>query len=149
MKTITPVIMMLSVVLIILFISCKKEDDVITQKTMLLCQGEWKFEAHGLDENNNGVIEASENRMLPCEADDIFSFSQNCTGVFTGGAMPCSVDEPPAINFYWRFIDHGTQLAVFAAPEMINRLDENILEVYYMDEDTLGNPAKYIRRFKH
>lgn len=137
--------------MIILFIllSCSKEEDLITHKTFLLCQQQWKFESHGLDENNNGIIEESENRMFPCEADDIFKFNANCTGVFTGGAMPCSVEEPPTIEFYWRFINHATQLAVFAAPEMINRLDENILEVYYMDEDTLGHPVKYIRRFKH
>jgi hypothetical protein len=136
---------------IILFIilSCSKEQDAMTYKTTLLCQREWKFEAHGLDENNDGVIEQSENRMFPCEADDIFSFKANCTGVFTGGTMPCTVDEPSIIDFYWRFINHGTELAVFGAPEMINRLDENILEVYSMDEDTLGRPAKYIRRFRH
>ena len=121
----------------------------MTHKTILLCQREWKFEAHGLDENNNGVIEQSENRMFPCEADDIFLFNANCTGVFTGGNTPCSVDELPIVDFYWRFINHGTELAVFGAPEMINRLDENILEVYSMDEDTLGRPAKYIRRFTH
>ena len=132
-----------------IFLSCTKEEDAITHKTILLCQREWKFEAHGLDENNNGVIEQSENRMFPCEADDIFLFNKNCTGVFTGGTMPCSVDELPTVDFYWRFINHGTELAVFGAPEMINRLDENILEVYSMDEDTLGRPAKYIRRFKH
>ena len=148
MKT-TPAGIIAFASLLIIIISCSKEDDAITQKTMLLCEREWKFEAHGLDENNNGVIETSENRMYACEQDDIYQFNANCTGVFTSGTMHCSVDEEPTVNFYWRFLERGTQLAVFAAPEMINRLDENTLEVYYMDEDSVGNPVKYIRRFKH
>ncbi len=148
MKT-TPAGIIALASLLIIIISCSKEDDAITRKTMLLCEREWKFEAHGLDENNNGFIEPSENRMFACEQDDIYQFNPNCTGVFTSGTMHCSVDEESTINFYWRFLDRGTQLAVFAAPEMINRLDENVLEVYYMDEDSVGNPVKYIRRFKH
>ena len=135
--------------LLVILISCSKEDDAMTQKTMLLCEREWKFEAHGLDENNDGLIATSENRMLACEQDDIYQFNTNCTGVFTSGSMHCSVDEELSIDFNWRFLNRGTQLAVFAAPEMINRLDENILEVYYMDEDSVGHPVKYIRRFKH
>ena len=136
--------------LISLFNSCSKgEDDLITLKTELLTQKEWKFEGYGLDENNNGIIEATENSMQPCEADDVFKFYPNCTGIFSGGTTPCSEGEPAVINFDWRFLNHGTQLAVFAAPEMINRLDGDVLEVYYMDENLLGEPVKYIRRFRH
>jgi hypothetical protein len=129
--------------------SCNKEDNLITQKTMLLVQKEWKFEGYGLDENNNGIIEESENSMQPCEMDDVFTFHPDCTGVYSRGTMPCSETEPLTINFDWRFLNHASQLAVFAAPEMINRLDESILEVYYMDENSMGQPVKYIRRFRH
>jgi hypothetical protein len=41
----------------------------------------WKFEIYGLDENNNGIIEEAENNMLPCEADDVYTFYAN-GGVF-------------------------------------------------------------------
>jgi len=134
---------------IVIFSSCSKEEDFMVRKTELLVKEPWKFEIHGLDENNNGIIEESENTMLPCEADDVFTFYANCTGVFSGGSMPCSVEEPPTISFSWRFLNNGTELGVFAAAEMINRLDENLLEVYYMDENSLGQPVKYIRRFRH
>ena len=87
--------------------------------------------------------------MLPCEADDIFTFNANGTGVFAGGAVPCSMGEPATISFNWSLSNNGTELAIFAAPEKINKLDENILEVYYMDQNSLGQPVKYIRRFKH
>ncbi len=118
-------------------------------KTELLVKEPWKFESHGLDENNNGLIEESENSMLACESDDIYTFYPNCTGVFSAGAIACSAGEPATINFEWRLLNNGTALGVFAAAETISRLDESILEVYYMDENSMGQPVKYIRRFHH
>ena len=132
-----------------LFISCSKETDTVDRNTVLLIQNSWKFENYGLDENNNGAIEEAENGMLACETDDIFTFNANGTGVFAGGAVPCSMGEPATISFNWSLSNNGTELAIFAAPEKINKLDENILEVYYMDINSQGQPVKYIRRFKH
>ena len=121
----------------------------MNNKTEFLVREPWKFEIHGLDENNNGLLEESENSMLGCEADDIFIFYANCTGVFSAGTLECSVGEPPTINFEWRLFNHGNELGIFAAAETISRLDKNILEVYYMDENSIGQPVKYIRRFHH
>jgi hypothetical protein len=149
MKTATSKLVIRCLFLSVLFSSCTKEEDLMTTKTILLVQKDWKVESHGLDENNNGIIEESENTMLDCEADDIYTFNMNCTGVFSGGTMSCSEGEPPLISFNWRFLNHGAELAVFAAPERILRLDENYLEVYYMDENLWGQPVKYIRRFRH
>jgi len=149
MKTTTPKLVIISFFSFILFISCSKKDNTIDRNTVLLIQDTWKFEIYGLDENNNGIIEETENAMLPCEADDIFTFNANGTGVFASGAVPCSMGEPATISFNWSLSNNGTELAIFAAPEKINKLDENILEVYYMDQNSLGQPVKYIRRFKH
>jgi hypothetical protein len=149
MKTTTSKLFIISFLSFILFISCSKEENPVDRNTVLLIQDSWKFEIYGLDENNNGVIEATENAMLDCEADDIFTFNANGTGVFAGGALPCSMGEPATISFNWSLSNNGTELAIFAAPEKINRLDENILEVYYMDQNSQGQPVKYIRRFKH
>ena len=148
MKTITLKLIIIRL-LAFVFISCNKQVDLINHNTGLLIDKSWKFEIYGLDENNNGVIEESENNMLSCEADDVFTFYANGGGVYEGGATPCSIGEPTIINFNWRFENNGTELAVFAAPEKINRLDENTLEVYYMDVNSLGQPVKYIRRFQH
>ena len=87
--------------------------------------------------------------MLDCEADDVYTFYVNGVGDFKGGTIPCSMDETPVINFNWRFENNDTELAIFASPEKINQLDENILEVYYMDVNSQGQPVKYIRRFMH
>ena len=149
MKTIVRKFFVLPLISISILISCSKEADTMDNKTEFLVKAPWKFERHGLDENNDGHIEESENSMLACEADDVFTFYPNCTGVFSAGTIACSEGEPGAINFEWRLLNRGTELGVFAAAEMINRLDENILEVYYMDENSIGQPVKYIRRFRH
>jgi hypothetical protein len=149
MKTINPKFIVISFFSFILFISCSKESDPLDRNTSLLTQNAWKFERYGLDENNNGVIEDTENGMLDCEADDIFTFNVNGTGVFAGGTIPCSMGEPATISFNWSFSNNGTELAIFAAPEKINKLDESILEVYYLDQNTQGQAVKFIRRFKH
>jgi len=149
MKTIILTFITISFFSVIIFASCSKEEDIMARETAYLVREPWRFERHGLDENNNGIIEESENNMLDCETDDVFKFYNTCTGVFSAGTNACSLVEPDTINFEWRLLNNGTELGIFAAAEMINRLDENILEVYYMDEDTLGNPVKYIRRFRH
>jgi hypothetical protein len=130
--------------------ACSKDSSTKSKSnTELLTQSTWKFEIYGLDENNNGIIEASENNMLPCEIDDFYKFNADGTGIFTGGSSQCSPDEPSSINFNWTFSNNGTELAIFGVPEKINSLDENILEVYYMDQNSQGQPVKYIRRFQH
>lgn len=149
MKTIIPKLIVISIFSTFIFTSCSKENETINRNTGLLIEKSWKFETYGLDENNNGVIEGSENSMLSCEADDVFTFSANGTGVFASGTVLCSAGQPATINFNWSFSNNGTELAIFAAPEKINRLDENILEVYYMDQNSQGQPVKYIRRFQH
>lgn len=149
MKTIVPKPAVLSMLFIIGFISCTKENQILNRNTRLLIENRWKFERYGLDENNNGVIEEGENNMLPCEADDIYAFFANGGGFYEGGPVPCSIDETTIINFAWRFENNCTELAIFAAPEKISQLDENILEVYYIDINSEGQPVKYIRRFVH
>lgn len=149
MKTTILQFIKLSLFLSIAFISCSKEDKVLEHNTSLLIARPWVFEKYGLDENNNGTIEETENFMLPCEADDTYAFHANGSGFYEGGSVPCSPDETPIINFNWRFENNCTELAVFAAPEKISRLDETILEVYYMDVNSSGQPVRFIRRFQH
>jgi len=149
MKTNPLKLIVISLFTTIVCISCNKENEMLNRKTGLLIEKSWKFEIYGLDENNNGIIEESENNMLACEADDFYTFYANGGGVFDGGIVPCSVGEPPIVSFNWRFVNNGTELAIFAAPEKISQLDENILEVYYMDVNSQGQPVKYIRRFRH
>ena len=147
MKTTWLKLTLVSIFSVIILSSCIKEN--IDIKTTLLIERSWRFERYGLDENNNGVIEDAENYMMPCEQDDVFTFMINGAGFFEGYALPCTEGEPAVRNFTWRFSNNQTELAIFAAPEKINKLDETILEVYYMDQNLQGEAVKFIRRFRH
>ncbi|HET9747093.1 MAG TPA: hypothetical protein VFP97_15365 [Chitinophagaceae bacterium] len=147
MKTMNPKRPLVCVLLLILFSSCLKED--ISRNTVFLVQHSWRFDMYGLDENNNGIIEEWENSMMPCEVDDRFTFLVSGSGFFERDKLSCSPSEPDIINFSWSFYNKETELAIFASPEKISRLDDNILEVYYMDVNSLGHPVRFIRRFRH
>ena len=151
MKTTTTVFLSIALLLITGFTSCTKESaDKIQEKskTELLTQKAWKFVVQGLDENNNGVIEDSEADVFSCQLDDVFTFHLNGTGLHTIGSAKCYDDEVNN-NFSWQFSNNETELAIFAYPEKINKLDENTLETYYDDQNSLGQPVKYIKRFIH
>ena len=148
MKTTNPRLIAFSIILIAFFASCSKSNP-ISYKTILLTDKTWKFDFYGLDENNDGVIDVSENAMQSCEADDVFTFNINGTGLFSRGTATCDVGEPATVNFNWSFFNNETELAIFAAPEKISKLDDTTLEVYYMDQNLQGESVKYIRRFKH
>jgi hypothetical protein len=147
MKTKNRKLVLISLLSFILFTSCLKKD--MSRYTILLVDKSWRFDVYGLDENNNGVIEASENSMLPCETDDRFTFMVSGAGFFERNDSSCTIGEPEIINFTWSFSNNETELAIFASPEKISRLDEDVLEVFYIDQNLQGEPVKYIRRFKH
>ena len=149
MKTINLKLVVIGLFAITICGSCSKDNESLSPNTMLLIEKGWKFEIYGLDENNNGIIEDTENDMQACETDDVFTFNPNGTGSLAHGTTACSVEEPATINFNWSFSNNETELAVFAAPEKISTLNGTTLEVYYMDQNLQGQPVKYIRRFKH
>jgi len=131
------------------FASCNKEGANPSPSAIFLTQQAWKFEIYGLDENNNGVIEASENAMQSCESDDAFTFYLNGTGIYQSGAVKCTVDDPTSLNLSWHFTNNETELQIFTAPEKISKLDETTLEIYYLELNSQGQQVKYIRRFHH
>ena len=149
MKTITPRLILFSLFTVIMFVSCSKGDKPLSQQTIMLIDQSWKFEFYGLDENNNGVIDETENALQSCEADDVFTFNVNGTGALNRGTTTCSQGEAIVTNFNWTFSNNETELAIFAAPEKISILNATTLEVYYMDQNLQGQSVKYIRRFRH
>ena len=85
MKTINSKIIVIALLAVTVCASCSKENDALSQNTMLLIDQGWKFDFYGLDENNNGVIDESENDLQACELDDIFTFNVNGTGSLSCG----------------------------------------------------------------
>jgi hypothetical protein len=130
--------------------SCKKDSNtaVVKPRMELLTQKAWKYDLHGLDENNNGVIDQAENDMPDCQLDDVYTFSSNGTGLYASGDVQCAPDDVNT-NFTWSFSSDQTQLTIFSFTQMISKLDDNILELYYEDQNSQGQTVKYLTRFKH
>jgi hypothetical protein len=149
MKKTTITLFVFTALLIMAMNSCKKSTTAVSKsKTQLLTQSAWKYDLHGLDENNNGVIDQSENDMPSCQLDDSYTFSSNGTGVYASGAIQCAPDDVNT-NFTWSLSSDETQLTIFSFSQTIGRLDDNILELYYEDQNSTGQTVKYITRFKH
>lgn len=136
--------------LLVTMISCKKNSTTMltSSRTQLLTQQAWKSDFHGLDENNNGIIEPSENDMPSCQTDDQYSFNSNGTGLYSSGILKCAADDSTTI-FTWALSNNDTQLTIFAFTQTVSKLDNNTLEVYYEDQNSTGQTVKYITTFKH
>jgi len=53
----------------------------------------WKYDLHGLDQNNNGVIDQPENDMQYYQSNDVYTFSSNGTGTYMSGDLQCAPDD--------------------------------------------------------
>jgi len=149
MKKSTGALFMFSLLSLLVVSSCNKSSTTATKsRTELLTQMAWKYDLHGLDENNNGVIDQAENDMPYCQSDDLYTFSSGGTGLYNRGDLQCAPDDANT-NFTWSFGGNETQLTIFSFTQAISRLDDNILEVYYEDQNSQGQTVKYITRFKH
>jgi len=150
MRMTTMILLSASLLSLAGLISCKKDSSQTssTSNSQLITQKAWKYDTRGLDENNNGTIEASESDMLSCQSDDTFSFNAHNTGVYNPGSLQCAPDDV-TITFNWYFSANETELAIFAYPEKISKLDADVLEIYHDDQNTQNQTVKYITRFKH
>lgn len=146
MKT-TFIALIIACVFLAVLTSCGK-DTTSKTNTQFLIQQAWKIETHGLDENNNGVIEQSESDMLSCQVDDVFTFSPGGAGIYSPGSLTCSPDDSTS-HFNWSFSNNETELSIAAYPEKISELNDNTLEIYYDEQNSQGQTVKYIERFKH
>ena len=135
---------------LLVMISCKKSSvsTMGKSRTELLTQQAWKSGFHGLDVNNNGIIDPSENDMPSCQTDDQYSFYSNGTGLYSSGVLKCASDDSTT-NFTWSLSNNDTQLTIFAFTQTVSKLDDNTLEVYYEDQNSTGQTVKYITTYKH
>jgi hypothetical protein len=150
MKKSTVALFVFGMFSIVVVSSCKKSSTTTVTKprTQLLTQMAWKYDLHGLDENNNGVIDPSENDMPSCQSDDVYTFYSGGTGLYNRGDMACAPDDANT-NFTWSLDNNETQLTIFSFSQAISKLDDNTLEVYYEDQNSTGQTVKYITRYKH
>jgi hypothetical protein len=133
-----------------IILSCKKSSvSALTKsRTELLTQQAWKSGSHGLDVNNNGIIDPSENDMPPCQIDDKYSFYPGGTGLYSSGALQCAPDDSTTV-FTWALSNNDSQLTIFNFTQAVSRLDNSTLEVYYEDQNASGQTVRYITTYTH
>lgn len=150
MKKSTVALFVFGIFSVVAVSSCKKSATATISKsrTQMLTQMAWKYDLHGLDENNNGVIDPSENDMPSCQSDDVYTFYSGGTGLYNRGDIACAPDDANT-SFTWSLDNNETQLTIFSFSQAISKLDDNTLEVYYEDQNSMGQTVKYITRYKH
>jgi len=135
---------------LLIMLSCKKSSvSALTKsRTELLTQQAWKAGLHGLDANNNGIIDPSENDMPACQTDDKYSFYSNGTGLYSSGDLQCAPDDSTTV-FTWALSNNDSQLTIFNFTQTVSKLDDNTLGVYYEDQNSSGQAVKYITTYQH
>jgi hypothetical protein len=129
--------------------SCNKSDSTTPKtRTQLLTQAPWIQTSYGLDENRDGVIDATEDEIQSCEKDDIITFSTNGSGSFGPGALTCYQGET-ITPFTWQFANNETEIDVLGIPLKILGLTETSLQFYTDDSTSAGQPTKFIVSLRH
>jgi|GEM_PF-2396159 len=99
--------MLAAFVFIAMLGSCKKSSDKLTRTEMMV--GTWNLNAYGVDDNNNGILEASEYDAIPAGAAMEQTYRSDGTGVFmTQG--PANL--PVYSNVNWLLTDNEQNLRV-------------------------------------
>ena len=131
----------LAVIVTVMFIGCKKDNSniVAKSKTQLLTEKTWKQVKFEVRTNTtdpwNDITAAN---SLPCELDDIITFTS--TGVFTEteGATKCSPSDPDIVESgNWSFQSNETILRLtfggFTNDAAIEMLDASTLKFTFSD----------------
>src|SRR5262245_30185170 len=101
---------LLIVALMILIMSCNKDEDKAKPAIELMTHRSWILSAHGYDTDDNRQIEPSENNIQPCEQDNNYAFNTNGTGVYSDMGLSCG--GPDQNHFNWRLLNNDTQLEI-------------------------------------
>lgn len=109
-----------------MIIGCKKENlhNDLTKKELLILN-EWVLVAHGFDDNNNGILDASENLIQECQTDNSYIFHVDGTGLSLDNELSC--DTPGTINFNWKLSENDTKIEI----------DFETLSIFHLDKSKL------------
>lgn len=122
-----------SILVLLLFLSCKKEKEPKT-KVELLTSGNWHIVSYtidpALDWDGDGTDETSIYPVMEdCVKDDFTTFHDDGTGELNEGATKCSDNDPQANPFVWQFQQEETRLSVQGVSYLLESLTESQLVV--------------------
>ena len=135
--------------LLLLFIlpGCRKsnqQNDTMVNKEKLLTEKTWRLFSYGLDVNNNGLTDASEEAINNCEKDNTYSFALNSSGVVTENTELCP-GKNALSSFQWSFTNNETELDFVHGIALIIKLTGDSM---MLGEKSTGSP-KLIFNYKH
>ena len=135
-------------VLIAILAGCNKDNNNVSEKPdptlQLLTQKEWILSATGFDDDKNGLLDAHENTILPCQSDNSYSFHVAGTGVIEDNALVCGT--PVDGNFNWQFVQDKTMIKIDDQEIEIFSLNENEL---ILSPDIPGLAVKFMLKYRH
>lgn len=128
--------------------ACDKDNDEPKSPTMLLTQKTWILKSVGADDNNNNFIDADEEMIRECDADNRYSFYVNGSGLFEEADLDCGtgIDELP---FTWKFKDGSSHIEYNDNTFKILRLTENEMVLNHFLDIGNGNKLSFLTSFRH
>lgn len=108
----------------VLLLGCQ-EDKSIDSPFELLTSKVWKLTAHGVDANENNILDAEEDAIITCQKDNTYVFFSNETGHYSDNAMLCGVENES--DFNWKFLNNCTILEIGHEQFSVNRLNKHEL----------------------
>ena len=137
--------------LLILLISCSRENDSIAPPktaTELLTQKTWTLNSHGPDNNNNKVLDPSEDVALTCERDNTLDFYNDGTVVFKENAIACG-SGLSEFSFNWQFVNNEKTIDFVNTTVQVLKLTDQELITYYEEANGNGGTTGFINVFRH
>lgn len=144
MKVLTPCVFLL---LFFILTGCKKsnqQNDTMVNKEKLLTEKPWRLFSYGLDVNNNGLTDPSEEAIINCEKDNTYSFAPNGSGVVEENTELCP-GKNALSSFQWSFTNNETELDFVHGFAVIIKLTGDSM---MLGEKSTGHP-KLIFNYKH
>jgi hypothetical protein len=121
-------LLIVTIILAILTVSCKKEDSNPSKKD-LLTSGTWKLTAVMNDDDANGIYEFDVFASLPdCFKDNIHTFQNNGKFQVNEGQTKCDPIDPQTVIANWQLTQNETHLTINADEYKLEELSESTLK---------------------
>ena len=134
--------------LLVLMLADEKDGAMPKPAAKLLTQNVWTLTSTGRDENRNGMIDATEETICECEADNRYTFYTNGTGLIEENQLECG-NGLSEMQFCWRLINNDTSIDCNSSVFKIEILSEHELIIYREIRNKNREPVKLLSRFTH
>ena len=118
----------ISIAIVALLFACNKYDNIVggtKPVNELLTEKPWQIVGAGFDNNNNGIVDNSENQLTDCQKDNTYQLHPPGTGSIFDNAVDCTPSGN--LNFEWRLVNDGKEIEINLQKYFIVRITENEL----------------------